>query len=133
MDHILTSRKSSCDSRSSGQPTNKPTRKQIYNLYLYLSCTSPSLTLKPHIKLSTHQSPIFYVSSWVSFGRPLCSWLEGYWRLLSCLIERNTEFEKLRDHGSEILEEKSLVLGILIDPLLESLVGNERHVGRKHH
>jgi len=136
MDYILTSRKSSLGSRSSGHPTNKPTRrKQIYNIYpiypVRLAISSRKLRIKP----STHQSLlIFYVLSRVSIVRSLvCGWLEGHWGLLSSLIERNTELEKLGDNGCEILEEKSLVLGIFFDPLLESLVRNKRHVGRKHH
>jgi hypothetical protein len=58
-------------------------------------------------------------------------WLENH--AGAALCEWHAELEKLRDYGSEVLEEKIIILSICLDPLLEGLVRNESHVGREHH
>lgn len=55
-------------------------------------------------------------------------WLEKHWASASRLSEWNTQLEELGDDSGEVLKEAIIVLGVYLDPLLESLVGNESHV-----
>lgn len=52
---------------------------------------------------------------------------------LSALLEGNAELEQLDDDLAEVVEEKVIVLGVLLDPLLHGLVLGESVVRRKHH
>lgn len=58
---------------------------------------------------------------------------EGHSSLLSRLSEGNAELEELEDDIGEIFEEQRLISSILLDVLLEGLVRDKGHVGRKHH
>lgn len=52
---------------------------------------------------------------------------------LGVLGEGNAELEELDNDVGEVLEEELVVGGVLLNPLLESLVLDEGHVGGKHH
>lgn len=49
------------------------------------------------------------------------------------LGEGNTELEELKQDGGEVLEPGLLILGVSLNMRLEGLVGDESHVGGKHH
>jgi hypothetical protein len=63
----------------------------------------------------------------------LGSRLEGPSLILSSNSERDAKFEELQNDAREIVEEGIVVLGILLDPLLERLVLYKRHISWKHH
>jgi hypothetical protein len=66
------------------------------------------------------------------YRRDLCGGgLEDHF--VGTLSERNTEFEELGDDSREVLEEKFLILGVLVDVCLKGLIGYEGHVGGQHH
>lgn len=52
---------------------------------------------------------------------------------LSVGLEGYTELEKLGDDSSKVLEEETVVLGVLLNPWLHRLVLDESIVGRQHH
>lgn len=53
--------------------------------------------------------------------------------ILLFALEWHTELEELHDHGTELLEEDPVVLGVAFDVLAEFLVLDERHVCGQHH
>ena len=53
--------------------------------------------------------------------------------VLSTLSKRNTKLEEFEDDSREVLEEGIIILGVTLNMLLEGLVLDEGHVGRKHH
>jgi len=59
--------------------------------------------------------------------------LENHRRLIGSLSEWNAQLEELCDDSSKILEEELLVLGVLINMLLEALVRDKSHIGGQHH
>jgi hypothetical protein len=50
--------------------------------------------------------------------------LENHGALLSGLCKWDTQLEQLGDDGGEVLEEQCLILGVLLDPLFEGLIGH---------
>ena len=61
------------------------------------------------------------------------SGLHGPSAVLGASSEGDTELEEAKDDGGEVLEEEIVILGVLLDPRLELLVLNQRHIGGKHH
>ncbi len=52
---------------------------------------------------------------------------------LAILREGNTQFEESGNDSGEVLEEKVLILGILLNPGSEALVAYKSHVSWQHH
>lgn len=62
----------------------------------------------------------------------LAKWLEGESGLLA-LSEGHTELEESHDSLAEVLEERIIVLRVLLNICLELLVLNQGHISRQHH
>jgi len=110
-------------------------QRQIYDL-------NPLFSHNSNINHLRIYPSILRFPSFVEWGRVRVSdflpdlgvcWLEGHPGLVCGFSKRNTELEKLGDDGGEVLEEEGFVGSVFLDVLLEGLIGDESHVGWKHH
>jgi hypothetical protein len=87
-----------------------------------------------YASISHLEGCVLYLAAILLLGVFLCvAWLKDHLALIGVLSEGDTEFEKFDDDVREVFEEEFLVFGVLLDVLLESLVRDKSHVGRKHH